>query len=307
MIRILPASLEKDEMPLDETPDSPAAAAALADRLLHRGEPVLAYNAAQSGLQEWPGDLRLRQLQGLALARSGDVERANALLAALAAEGGADVETLGMLARTHKDLALGAKDATRRAFHLEAGYRLYALAFESARANDSAAGAFYAGINAATMAVLDGDLDRGRRIAGDVREVCGRVDPAGEDEISRYWKEATLGEAALILGEAGPAADHYARAVSLAGKRYGDLGSTRRQARLLARYLPGELGSVAGVFRIPPVLAFTGHMIDQPGRPVARELIPHVRTPIANPEHPHSPPHLRRASGGPHVYRRRRG
>jgi hypothetical protein len=51
-----------------------------AELYLRQGEPLLAYNAVQDGLRVSPGNLRLRQLKGLVLARSGDVERANQLL-----------------------------------------------------------------------------------------------------------------------------------------------------------------------------------------------------------------------------------
>src|SRR5258705_13870348 len=91
-----------------------------AEDFLHRGEPILAFNAALAGLQSWADHARLRQLQALALARSGDAERANALLEKLAGEGLADGETLGMLARTHKDLAARATRIQRRPLHLEA-------------------------------------------------------------------------------------------------------------------------------------------------------------------------------------------
>jgi hypothetical protein len=256
--------LMSDRRP-DEPQDSPDAAAAAAERQLRRGEPLLAYNEAQAGLARWPDHVRLRQLQGLALARSGDVERANGLLGKLAGEGHGDAETLGMLARTHKDLAAAAKDAAGRAFHLDAGFALYARAFESARRDRSDAGAYYAGINAATMAVLKGDLEGARRIARDVREICRR-EALGEDEPARYWREATLGEAALILGEYDAAAAHYARADAAAGGRVGDKSATRRQAKLLAAHLPGDAAAAAQALRIAPVLVFTGNMIDQPGR-----------------------------------------
>jgi hypothetical protein len=61
-------------------PSSPGTEDALvaeAERLLRQGEPLLAYNAADTGLQRAPQHLRLQQLQALALARSGDLERAN--------------------------------------------------------------------------------------------------------------------------------------------------------------------------------------------------------------------------------------
>ena len=75
-----------------------------ADELLRMGEPLLAYEAIEVALPSWPRDLRLRQLRGLALARSGAAERANQAMRELRGEGHVDGETLGILARTHKDL-----------------------------------------------------------------------------------------------------------------------------------------------------------------------------------------------------------
>jgi len=256
--------------PPGEGPESEERAVRAAERLLDRGEPLLAYNEVQTGLQQWPEHARLRQLQALALARSGDIERANRILAKLSDEGVSDAETLGLLARTHKDLALRASDTTKRASHLEAGFRLYEQAYDTARNADAAADAYYTGINAATMAVLMGDLERARRIARQVREICLRANAADEPATSRYWKAATLGEASLILGETEEAAAHYASAAALAHGRYGDVSTTRRQARLLAAHLPGGDKGVANSLEIPPVLVFTGHMIDAPDRDVPR-------------------------------------
>jgi len=253
-------------MPPDDPPNAPETAVALADRHLHQGEPILAYNVAQAGLAQWPQHLRLRQLQALALARSGDVERANRLLALLVDEGCADAETLGILARTHKDLALAAPDAALRAHHLEAGFQLYARAFDNACRDSASGDASYVGINAAAMAVLKGDLVRGREIARQVEAICSPAPLARAQEPLAYWQQATLGEAALILGDPAAAALHYGRAVALAGDRFGDISSTRRQARLLAAHLPGDCSAAAASLRIPPVLVFTGHMLDAPGR-----------------------------------------
>ena len=251
-----------------------------AERELARGEPLQAYNAAQSGLQHWPGHVRLRQLQALALARSGDAERANLLLAALADEGHGDAETLAMLARTHKDLALAAQDGALRAQHLDAGYRLYARAFDDARRGGSDADAYYAGINAATLAVLQGQLELARNIARDVRTICLRDATSGEGASGRYWRQATLGEAALILGDAAEAACSYARAAALAAGRPGDISSTRRQARLLAAHLPALAADATRGLQVAPVLVFAGNMIDRADRPVPRfpaQLEPAVR------------------------------
>jgi hypothetical protein len=264
----------------DIAAETPLAAVAAAERMLHRGEPVPAYNELQSALARWPGHLRLRQLLGLALARSGDTQRANRLLRELADDGHADTETLGMLARTHKDLALASTHAAGRAGHLQAAYDLYSQAFERAcRAGpDAAADAAYVGINAAAMAVLKGNLDRGREIAGEVRGRCAPPRDESGSGASDYWLEATLGEAALILGQTQAAATHYARAAAAAASRAGDLSSTRRQARLLAAQLPGDSSACIAALAVPPVLIYTGHMIDAPGRvqprfPAAAEAV----------------------------------
>lgn len=251
----------------DVPQDSEKATIASAEQLLNRGEPLLAYNVVQAGRSRWPEAVRLRQLEALALARSGDVERAHALLEALAAQGGDEAETLGMLARTHKDLALRATDAAVRAGHLQAGFALYERAFDAARGRSATADAIYTGINAATMAVLQGDIERARRMAAEVREICLRDRGGGE---GAYWREATLGEAALILGDMPAATAHYGNAARLAGGRHGDVSTTRRQARLLAGHLPGATGAIADVLRVPPIVVFTGNMIDQPGRATAR-------------------------------------
>ncbi|MGE0356404.1 MAG: tetratricopeptide repeat-containing protein [Burkholderiales bacterium] len=253
-----------------EIEESAEEVCAQAQRLLDRGEPLLAFNALQGGLDRFPGHARLRQLQALALARSGDLGRANALLAALAAEGHDDAETLGLLARTHKDLALRSSDTARRASHLAAGFELYERAFGAANAKGASADAWYTGINAAAMAAFAGDLARARRIAQEVRMACARDGAAADAGASAYWREATLGEAALILGDAQAAARHYESARALAGRRYGDLGTTRLQARRLAAHLPPADADATGALAIPPVLAFTGHMIDPPGRDGAR-------------------------------------
>ena len=252
-------------------PSSPGTEDALvaeAEQLLRQGEPLLAYNSADAGLQRWPQHLRLRQLQALALARSGDPERANRLLAELAQAGLDDAETLGVLAGTHKDLASAAGDAARRGAHLESAYRLYAQGYEASVRRGATDGAYYTGINAATVAVLRGQLDEARWLAAEVQRICA-ASPAAVNG-AEYWRQATLGEAALILGDAPAAARHYAEAMVLAQGRYGDLSTTRRQARALAAHLAIDDAWLADVLRIPPVLVFGGHMVDRADRAAPR-------------------------------------
>jgi class 3 adenylate cyclase len=81
-----------------------------------------------------------------------------------------------------------------------------------------------------------------------------------------YWPRATLAEAALIGGDLDAAQERYAEAASLAGTNYGDLSSTKHQARILLDHLNIDPSWLDQAIRIPPVLVFTGHMIDAPGR-----------------------------------------
>ena len=67
----------RDKTQWSQSPDSYRL---LAEKILRQGEPLLAYDVVSEALAKWPDDVRLRQLQGLALARSGATERANAIL-----------------------------------------------------------------------------------------------------------------------------------------------------------------------------------------------------------------------------------
>jgi tetratricopeptide (TPR) repeat protein len=238
-----------------------------AERLLHMGEPLLAYNELQQALELKPADFRLRQLQGLALTRSGALRRANEILAALRKDGCTDAETMGPLARTHKDLALAATESGARERHLLAAHEIYEAAYRDAVTRDAVSEAYYTGINAATMALLRRHVQHARKIAAEVEQLCTRAlreSPGGAAE--HYWVRATLAEAALILGEIDVAQERYRQAAALAGTNYGDLSSTRHQARILLHHLGIDPSWLDGAIKIPPVLVFTGHMIDAPGR-----------------------------------------
>ena len=237
-----------------------------AEKLLGMGEPLLAYNAIQQALADRPGKFRLRQLKGLALARSGALRRANEELASLRGEGFTDGETLGLLARTHKDLALAACDSAGREQHLAAAFEIYAAGYRESAQRAAVADAYYTGINAATMAFLRGHIERAREIAADVEKLCQAALKENKAAADAYWPQATLAEAALILGEQDIARERYAVAATLAGNRYGDLSSTRHQARLLLEHQGESTAWLDGVMRMPPVLVYAGHMIDAPGR-----------------------------------------
>ena len=234
---------------------------ALAEHILAQGEPLLAYDVVREGLGVWPADIRLRQLQALALARSGATERANAVLEKLRSEGDTDEETLGMLGRTYKDLAATATTPAQRTHFLKRAAKTYGEAYRRS-------GGSWSGINAATMSFLIGEKERACELASKVREQCLKevADPSGDS----YWKLVTLGEAALICGDWAEAEAWYARAGKQGKKRFGDLNSSRRNARLILQHWNEHEKWIDNSLRIPCVAVFTGHMIDRPNRSEAR-------------------------------------
>ena len=236
-------------------------AAKVAEERLHEGEPLIAYDTATEALKRSPADVRLRQLQGLALARSGASQRAIEILKQLHQEGQTDEETLGMLGRAHKDLAANAADASEREIHLRESASTYAQAYAQS-------GGYWTGINAATMSLLTGDADTAARLAGDVREKC--IEALRRPDPDNYWLFAALGEAGLISRDWPQAEDWYARAAKVADHRYADLQSSRRNARLILRHWNQNSSNIDNLLHVPPVVVFAGHMIDQPGRAAAR-------------------------------------
>jgi hypothetical protein len=240
-----------------------------AEELLGAGEPLRAYETIEAALARWPDDLRLRQLQGLSLARSGAAERANLTMMRLRDAGHGDGETLGILARTHKDLAARASSAKERAGHLEKAFLVYRQGYDAALRNRANEDAYFTGINAATLSLLLGETQRAEALAREVRALC-LEELEQRSKHASYWLHATLAEAALLLGERAEAQEHYGRAAARAGARYADLSTTRRQARLLLAQRAEDAGWVEELLRVPPIVMFTGHMVDAPDRATPR-------------------------------------
>ena len=241
-----------------------------AERHLQAGEPLMAYNAIQRGLRLYPNLIRLRQLEGLSLARSGALRRANKTLRRLYDAGAADGETLGLLARTHKDLGLAALRAEVRERHLAAAFRIYDFAYRNAMESGMAADAYYNGVNAAALALLRGQQDRARAIALEVQELCTALAEADTAAAEDYWLRATLAETGLLLGDLEAAERDYVAARRIAGRRYGDISRTRQQARLILDTLGQDTQWLEATLAVPPVLLFSGHMMDKEGRARAR-------------------------------------
>ena len=242
----------------------------LGNRFLKSGEPLMAYDVLLEGLKQWQKNVRLKQLLGLALARSGASEQANGVLAQLYEEGKVDGETSGILARTHKDLAFMARTNEEKEQHFGKAYGYYLEGYQEAVSTKRIGwmdDALYNGINAASTCLLLGKREQAETLAEEIKGVCLKKLEEAKDD---YWTMASLGEAEIILGELDAARDRYFSAAELAGRNYGDLSTTRRQARLLLGHIGQDASLFDNCFGIPTVVVFSGHMIDQPERPLSR-------------------------------------
>ena len=239
----------------------------LGERLLGAGEALVACDALAEGLTRHPGDVRLRQLLALGFARIGATRAANALLLQLWRDGHGDEETLGLLARTYKDLANEAGTADERTWNLQQAYQFYGEAYRTS-------GGYWTGINAATVALLLGDKAQAATLAREVRTRCLQLAPqTGGD--GAYWLAATLGEAALLLGDRAEARARYVEATALGKLRFGALASSRRNARLILHATGASAALIDEYLPLPRVAVFSGHMIDAPNRATPR-FPPHL-------------------------------
>jgi class 3 adenylate cyclase len=234
--------------------------ALLAEKILQMGEPLLAYDIVAEGIKFDPKSLPLRRLLGLALARSGATASAHDVLRSLYEEGHRDEETVGLLARTHKDLARETADAAKAVHHLRQAFELYLQAYE-------ATDGYWSAINAATLALILGDRERSTMLAREVRQRCReKLNQGTQTKSDRYWMLSTLGEAALLLGNWSEAEDWYGQAMEMERGNWGSLQSTHHNARLLVQHLGGDMARLEDIFRFPNVVLFAGHMIDNSDR-----------------------------------------
>lgn len=208
---------------------SPALPAALAERLLDHNRSGDAWHVIEAALHKFPRDLRLHQLKGLYLSRTGRPKEAVAVLEPLRewnVRDPEDFETHGLLGGAYKRLWIG----EGHDHWLEKCHRAYASGWKNVRDTNP-----YLGINAASTALW---LDRGtesRQHATQVRQLlrdreaalARRGDPSW---VLGYWDQVTLAEAELLLGNLPAARDLYARAFAQHARDQGSIAVTREQA-----------------------------------------------------------------------------
>ena len=124
-------------------------------------------------------------------------------------------------------MAETAATSQQRNEFLERAAETYTQAYE-------ATAGYWTGINAATMNLLIGETERSQELARKVHDDC--LEKIGDPTGDQYWRLAALGETSLILRDQPQAGKWYARAAETGKNRFGDLHSSRRNARLILQH-----------------------------------------------------------------------
>jgi tetratricopeptide (TPR) repeat protein len=214
---------------------SPMLGCEVADALIALGEYDEALTVLEQLQRQFPKALRPQQLVGLALARSGQWEKAQILLGKLYAAGEIDPETLGIYARTWMDRY----KATKQRLFLLKSRDLYRQAFEAAPSD------YYTGINAASKSLLLGERDTAKQLASRVEKIVGSTAVPND-----YWKTATVAEVQLLQGLYPRAAALYEAAVSCAPLEISNHESTYGQACLLLDCLEAQASDRESIHKV---------------------------------------------------------
>ena len=243
---------------------SAAAAADTADHirtLLAASNNLAAVEMARSALNREDGPAELLYLYALSCARCGARDAAVQAIerlrgaAAMSSALRADVESLA--GRLAKDQFLAARDPKARALALTDAIAAY-------READRLHPNVHARINAASLLRM---ADAEVQACALARGILLELDHHGQNQ--SHWESATRGEAALLIGDGAAATAYYRDACRLAGRRFGDIASMRRQLAFLALKIPDAnlaLEQIPG----PQLIAFSGHMIDTDDRGMER-------------------------------------
>lgn len=237
------------------------------------GSHLLAIQIAEEIVAErsFDDEVPILQQMARALAILGSSEEALAVLRDIPAGRSDASETLGLLARVWKDLAVETDDAGERERCFRESLRYYSEGFSLAEKSGDAGGAAYCGINAAAVAVWLGETESAKDFAG---KASAHADGDGS-----YYGIATRAEAALILGRGDEAAALYRQASDTgeAEKRWADIASTRKQCRALCLKLHGRRDHMDASFSLGAVAVIS---CEEPGE-VSSETIACVRERVA--------------------------
>ncbi len=220
------------------------------EKLIHQGHYFEARSVATLALTE-SDDLRLKQLNALAMSKSGGPGTAKDYLEPIYKSHPEDPETAGILGGIYKELF---KNSQETKFAL--------LSRDTYLQNFVITGNYYTGINAATMSIIAGKAVKGKEIAN---ELVKRLSEGSSD----FWELATLAEAHLLIKDKAKATALYFQLRQQTDNDWGKINSVFNQLWLLNHYLPVP-SEILKTFSPPTVVAFVGHMIDRADRPTPR-------------------------------------
>lgn len=258
-----------------------------------------------------PDNLTVSRKRGVCLQRIGRAAEAQDLYRDILAAHPDDVETWSLLGRVDKDAWVTAwrtPGSTPEAMRDAATYEdaLLRAAIDSyAAAFRAVPGHFYSGINAVTLMALYQDLTGDTRYAADQAVMAGGIAWSAHSTLTArpydqapqdlYWAAATLGDLAVLRGDAPAVRAAYKEAIVHADNDWFALDSTLGQLRLLAElgFRPDNVAAGIATYeralaRLRPpekswqpgkVFLFSGHMVDAPGRKEPR--FPADKEPVA--------------------------
>lgn len=224
---------------------------------------------------ELANDPKFQIIAARLLAQTGAYLKAQEILQGLKKAGNRDGETLGLLARTHKDAWYAAEARRQNAAspeEEEAAAAMAATALEACRraceeAFDAEPGNYYPGINAATLSLVAGRTADAREFASRVLDLCrAEMETSGPNA----WNLASIAEAYAVLGNDGEAERFYKDGATQPGAGLRDVCATRKQARLIADKQGWGRHRFDGCFALPPVIVYAGHRVDEPDRKAPR-------------------------------------
>lgn len=216
------------------------------ESLLNHGRYIEARIKAEALVKE-STDIRLHQLYALALSKAGLPEAAIEFFQPVYDKHPDDSESAGILGSICKELYKK---------NLSTAYAVRSR--DTYLKNFSITNSYYTGINAASMSVMAGQVSKAREIANSVISNF-------KDSPTDFWELATLGEAYLLTKNKAKSVESYLHARKLAGNDWGKITSVYNQLWLLNHVLPVS-NEILKLFLPPTVVAFIGHMIDQPSR-----------------------------------------
>ncbi|WP_185961494.1 adenylate/guanylate cyclase domain-containing protein [Telmatospirillum sp. J64-1] len=195
-----------------------------------------------------------RLVQAIQAVVAGKTEAADALLAEIRQGVRGDLgqlddqETLRLAVQLHTEIWARVGGETILAHAYDLADEAFAL---SGRADD--------GLAAASLAALRGEGEQARKRAAEVAALC-----QGGEDMDRE-RLLILGQAAILLGDAGLSEDAFRRAVTLHPRHYPSIVRILRHLETLAQAGYAIPAPVRSLLRPPRTVIFGGQSLDHPG------------------------------------------